>query len=196
MRRARRKGGYTLIEVMMALGVLAAGSVAIMAMLQASTRGNMEAREMTTGNQIAQRWVERLRRDSLRWTQGATGADPTLLANTVYLEDVTPPGGAAAWVIPDVPADSTELASFDYYGNDSASSMYYCTNVRLEWIYPGQAMRADVRVWWRRRGPSATGGDQLANCAAGADPESLTANGQVRMVYTSTVLRYHPRAGS
>lgn len=192
MRRARRRGGYTLIEVMMALGVLAAGSVAIMAMLQASTRGNMEAREMTTGNQIAQRWVERLRRDSLRWTRGATGADPTLLANTEYLEDVTPPGGAAAWVIPDVPAGSTELASFDYYGNDSTSSMYYCTNVRLEWIYPGQAMRADVRVWWRRRGPSATGGNQLANCASGADPESLTANRQARMVYTSTVLRYHP----
>lgn len=192
MRRARRKSGYTLIEVMMALGVLAAGSVAIMAMLQASTRGNMEAREMTTANQIAQRWVERLRRDSLSWTQGAQGADPTLLARTAYLQQVTAPGTACAWMTPELPAGSTELTSFDYYGNDSADSLYYCTNVRLEWIYPGQAMRADVRVWWRRR--SSTDGPNLANCAAGVDPESLTSDDAVRMVYTSTVLRYSPRA--
>ena len=100
---------------------------------------------------------------------------------------------------PAVPvSDPPELTSFDYYGNDSATSMHYCTNVRLAWIYPGQAMRADVRVWWRRRaGASAPAADaQLSNCAAGMTPASLTADPRVRMVYTSTVLRYHPRVGS
>jgi prepilin-type N-terminal cleavage/methylation domain-containing protein len=199
MKRKQRKAGYTLIEVLMAMGVLASGSVAIMAMLQASTRGNMEAREMTMASQLAQRWVERLRRDSLSWTQSATSADATLLANTTYLDDVVEPGSAALWVVPEVPTTSTELTSFDYYGRDSdAASAHYCTNVRLEWIYPGQAMRADVRVWWVRRagGPSSDEQAELLGCADGVDPESLTTNPNVRMVYTSTVLRYHPPGGS
>lgn len=191
MRRAKRRGGYTLIEVLMAMGVLAAGAVAIMAMITASTRGNMEAREITTGNQIAQRWIERLRRDSLNWTRGGQGADPTLLASTTYLSEVTDPGDAALWTVPAV--NGTETPWFDYYGRDTAAagSKYYCTNVRLEWVYPGQAIRADVRVWWRRSNQSDAPA-QILNCADGVDPEALTDDRWIRSVYTSTVLRFHP----
>lgn len=194
MKRRKATRGYTVVEVLMAIGVLTAGSVAIMAMLQAATRGNMEAREMTTANQLAQRWVERLRRDGLNWTRGSTTPDVTLLTNTTYLGEVPAVGGTALWYVPEPPADSTDTANFDYYGDDlvDGATPYYCTNVRLEWLYPGQAMRADVRVWWMRRG-GGVDSDQLVNCAAGTNPNTLTGDRRVRMVYTSTVIRFTPR---
>lgn len=197
-RTLRARAGYTLIEIMMAVGVLTAGSVAIMAMHQAATRGNMEARQMTTANQVAQRWVERLRRDALNWTQAANVHSPTLLTRTTYLSSVPAPGTAPAWFVPVPAATSGETAGFDFYGNDIAggAAPYYCTNVRLEWLYPGQAMRADVRVWWVRRiagtagAPAST--STLYNCAPGVDPNTLTGNRSLRMVYTSTVIRFSP----
>ncbi len=201
--RHRRSAGYTMIEVLMAIGILTAGSVAIMAMLGAATRGNMEARQITTANQLAQQWVERLRRDGLNWTRGTNTADPTLLANTTYLSQVAAPGTVPLWFVPTPSATSGETANFDYYGNDltspeSAGTPTYCTNVRLEWLYPGRVMRADVRVWFVRRVgasdtvPAGTAG--LASCAPGMNPNTLTGNRQLRMIYTSTVIRYTPRS--
>lgn len=202
-RRVKRRAGYTMIEVMMALGVLTAGSVAIMAMHQAATRGNLEARQITTANQIAQQWVERLRRDALNWTAASNGTaiDPTLLARTAYLNRVPAPGTVPSWFVPVAPtgglASATgETPNFDFYGEDVAGdgTPHYCTNLRLEWLFPGQAMRADVRVWWLRRtnGPRAATGPDLTNCAPGINPDALTGNSDVRMVYTSTVIRYTP----
>lgn len=201
VRRAKRRAGYTLIEVLMALGVLTSGSVAIMAMIQATTRGNMEARQMTTANQVAQVWLERLRRDALNWTRPSNiPGDPTLLNQTTYLQAVQTP----QWLVP-APATiaggavaTVETAGFDFYGHDLGASeaATYCTNVRLEWIFPGQAMRADVRVWWPRRTNGATEGATLPTCAPGPAPPGLTGNPDVRMVYASTVLRFTPPAGS
>lgn len=184
----------------MAIGVLTAGAVGVMALQQAATRGNMSAREMTTGSQLAQRWIERLRRDRLRWTSG-TRVVPVpvlLLDNTTYLQNVAPVSDAPQWFVPTPEVGSGESASFDFYGVDTttATEMYYCTNVRLQWLYPGRAMRADVRVWWARRG---SGSDvagaplELNGCAAGVDPNTLTGNRRTRMVYASTVLRYVAR---
>lgn len=194
----RRRAGYTLIEVMMAMGVLTAGAVGIMAMIQASTRGNLEAREMTTGNQLSQRWVERLRRDALSWQRSTRVLDPTLLARTSYLQLVPNPGGVPAWFVPVPPVGSPDTANFDFYGRNTAApaDSYYCTNVRLEWLYVGRAMRADVRVWWLRRA-SGTNTDPtrvaLAQCAPGMDPTLLGDNDwRVRMTFASTVLRHTP----
>lgn len=197
-RRSRAaRAGYTLIEVMMALGVLTAGSVAIMGMLQASTRGNMEARQMTTGNQLAQVWIERLRRDGLTWT--TTPLSPTnapqvaaTVATTTYLRRVPTAGAAEPWFVP-VPTTAGETANFDFYGADltEEATPHYCTNVRLGWVFPGQAMRADVRIWWARRS-NGTAAANVNGCQA-ADLNTLTTNPDVRMVYASTVIRYSPR---
>lgn len=196
--QGKRRAGYTLIEVMMAMGVLTAGAVGIMAMVQASTRGNLEAREMTTANQIAQRWVERLRRDSLSWQRSTRVLDPTLLARTSYLQRVPNPGAPPAWFVPAPPVGSPDTANFDFYGRNTAlaADSYYCSQVRLEWLYVGRAIRADVRVWWLRR----AGGSQtdptraaLAQCAPTMDPTLLGDNDwRVRMTFATTILRHTP----
>ena len=197
-RRSKKSAGYTMIEVMMALGVLTIGAVGLMALQTASTRGNMEAREMTVGTQLTERWVERLRMDGLNWTRHSDGIDATLLANTDYLRFVPNPGATPQWFVPAPPAPPTS-AQFDYFGNDTTtpSQMHYCTNVRLEWLYTGRALRADVRVWWLRRQAGAhTDGTRanLINCAPGTGLNALTTDNRVRMVYASTVIRWTPPA--
>lgn len=197
-RRARR-AGYTLVEVMMAIAVMTAGALAVMALHQVTTFGNMQSRQLTTATQAAQTWVERLQRDSINWTTGGPTADRSLgglntaLARTTYLRSVARPGAAATWSVP-APALATESWAFDHFGRDTriAADMRFCTNVRLQWVYPAQAMRADVRVWYMR---SHTGIDvtPFVGCAAGTDPNTLTAQLQsLSFVYTSTVLRWTP----
>lgn len=197
-RRRRTQAGYTIVEVMMALGVLTAGAVGIMAMTQASTRGNMEAREMTTATQLTTRWIERLRRDALNWTTSRRVIDPTILARTQYLRTVPDPGDASRWIIPTPPAGSPESANFDFYGRDTnvRAEMYYCSNIRLEWLYVGRSIRADVRIWWLRRQSGTQAPDltraALGQCGPGVDPNTLTNDWRVRMTYASTIVRWTP----
>ncbi|MEZ4339379.1 MAG: prepilin-type N-terminal cleavage/methylation domain-containing protein [Sandaracinaceae bacterium] len=196
-RRRRSQAGYTMIEVMMALGVLTAGAVGIMAMMQASTRGNMEAREMATATMVTQRWVERLRRDAVSWTASSRTISPVLLSRTQYLRTVPNPGTVAAWRAPVPAVTSTDSANADFYGRDTtvAAQAYFCTNVRLEWLYVGRSVRADVRTWWLRRQASSDNDPTrvaLGQCAPGTDPNTLTGDWRVRMVYASTVVRWTP----
>jgi type IV pilus assembly protein PilV len=187
---------------MMAVAVMTAGAVGIMALQQATVRGNLEARQVATGTQLASTWLERLQRDAAGWSEatlpGTSTLPPNLLAQTRYLNNVTEPGAAPLWFIPG-PSTALESASFDHWGRDTIAvgEMEYCTHVRLQWVYVGQAMRADVRVWWARRNPAATDGAALAGCAPGVDPNALTNRlRDVRFVYASTVIRWVPRAGT
>lgn len=184
----------------MAIGVLTAGAVGVMALQQAATRGNMSAREMTTGTQLAQRWIERLRRDRLSWTAGSNvvPVPSILLARTFYLSQVAAADDPPSWEIPVPDPASGESANFDFYGVDTttAADMHYCTNMRLQWLYPGRAMRADVRVWWVRRvtGSNIDGtAAGLSGCAPGQDPDDLTGDVRLSMAYASTVIRYVAR---
>lgn len=202
-RRLRtRREGYTLIEVMMAVAVMTAGAIGIMALQQATIRGNLEARQVATATQLASTWIERLQRDAVGWSEAATPGTilvpPTMLTRTRYLQAVPASGTAPLWFIPG-PSTALESSSFDHWGRDTITlgEMEYCTHVRLQWVYVGQAMRADVRVWWARRNPAATSGAALAGCAPGLDPNTLTNRlRDVRFVYASTVIRWIPRAGT
>ena len=55
MRRAR---GYTVIEVMIALTLLAIGTSGIIAMQKVTSVTNREARNLVIANQIARTWME------------------------------------------------------------------------------------------------------------------------------------------
>ena len=199
MSRPRKRAGYTLVEIMMAIAVMTAGTAGIFALQRAATVGNLEARQMSTATLIARTWLERLKRDALRWTAGGTTAASVNLTNTTYLASVPAPAAVPAWFTP-IPASLvTESYGFDHFGRDitpPSALIEYCTQMRLQWVYPGQTIRGDVRVWWHRysSGSDTNVGDasQYPNCGVGAEA-AIGNDVRVRMVNASTLLRWVPR---
>lgn len=196
MNRSRRsQAGYTMVEVLAAMGVLATGILGIVGMQTAAIGANQRAQEVTMATNLARRWQDRLRRDSYQWTQPSQSNPVSNISGTWYLSRL---GGTATtdWYVPDSPASSvaalTETPAFDYFGNDIATTdfrAYYCTHVRLTALIPNQLIRAEVRVWWFRQGgvrPSA-----YSDCARSATTAVSTDTTNIRSVYVSQTLQRH-----
>lgn len=194
-RRRRRERGYTLIEVMMAVGVMTVGAVGIMSLQQATTRGNRYARQMSVATDVTRSWVERLRRDSLMWNQqGLAG-----VAGTDYLSLIGTDPAAAAWVAPPM----TDHRAHDWQGGmteggSGDEAIVYCTELKLQWIMGNQGIRADVRTWWHKATPAleatASDGRILAGCGTPDEvtTELLSSPRRIHSVQASTILRRTP----
>lgn len=193
-RRRGKRAGYTLIEVMMAIAIITASSVALLALQEIVVRGNMDARQTTTATTIVRNTLELLRLDALYWTQSYPSAGTVTwgVGSRGFLRDA--PTAASAVPPPWRPFGVTAAApehAYDYQGRvtTTAADMFYCVETRYAWIYPGQALRADVRVWWVRAG-------QLTNAAlfAGCPAQGLTLNlTDLHSVQGTTVIRYTPQ---
>ena len=68
MRRRPNRQAFTLIEVMVSLGVMTLGAMALIALLVQIMRSNQHARHMNTALNIAQEWTDRLKEDAHSWT--------------------------------------------------------------------------------------------------------------------------------
>lgn len=186
------KRGFTLIEVMIAVGILTVGSVGILAMQQASTRGNLNARRMTTATNVARIWVERVRRDALAWTSNVSGS-PNGISATNYLQ-LTPVAGDSGWFAPASP-DPTESYGHDWHGQDTSveGDIRYCTHINTRWVVVNQVARVDIRTFWYRRGDGNQ--DLFPNCGAGGGEaavgvELATLSPRVHAIYASTLVRW------
>lgn len=204
LRSKKAQQGFTLIEVMMAMAIMTVGALGIMAMGQAATRGNMEARQMTVATEVNRMWVERLRRDTLNWTNNQPGGGAGTVASTNYFAAVPPIAGAVGpWFAPVAPAGTGESFAFDWFGRDTTTvpQMTYCTHVRLSWVRVNDTVRAEARTFYRRRGAGVDGvvADQrlFPNCAAAGGEALVTAElalstSRVKAVYATTLLRFQP----
>ncbi len=156
----KRPRGYTIIEVMIALTLLAIGTTGIIAMQKVTTVTNRDAKNLTVANQIARTWMERLRTDAVQWNNPSGSNGNSDLAETTWLKQIE--SNAGNWFRPADDVKGSPTA--DVFGNDvrdvDADSGSFCTNVRLNWLYgPAQAgvappllLRAEVRVYWLRDG--------------------------------------------
>ena len=192
--------GFTLLEVMIAIGIMTVGSLGILSMHHAVSGANRSAHEMNTALAITERWIERVDRDSLSWSE--PGINSSTLTGTTYLAPLAATTTGTNWFTP-APALSTESYGFDYFGNDTstASEIKYCTNLRLSWIRQGSSARVDIRTFWYRAGHmpgTATHPDWVSGSNfRGADCDAATADGwgigtapNVDAVFASTVVQW------
>ncbi len=190
--RKRRSLGFTLIEVMIAIGILTVGSVGILAMQQATTRGNMNARRMSTATSVTRIWVERIRRDTLKWRSN-TGMG---FGATDYIQ-ATPPNTDSGWFAPQPPVEFPgESYAFDWHGNDEGNppDMRYCVHINTRWVVPNEVARVDVRTFWYKRS-DIVDQDLFPNCNSGGGEAAVTAelnspNPRLHAVYASTLVRW------
>ncbi len=197
MRRRSQRQGFTLVEVMVSLGVMTIGAMAILAMQQQIIRGNVHARQVTTATQIAQNVIERLKMDAVGWN--APGVPP---AACEYLKNVTPGTIGNFQTLPFVVQANGGVTrfqsnAFDYYGDDldmqagAPADLHYCASYRLSFVYANnRIIRADVRVWWPRDGEAAIRTDYplCVDDNATLNPGGSAIN-RYHIVYLSTVIR-------
>jgi prepilin-type N-terminal cleavage/methylation domain-containing protein len=203
-----RRQGFTLVEVMVSLGVMTVSAMGLFALQGQATRSNGRARDMTMASQIAQNVIERLKMDGLVWNTISPG-DTTDVANTVTLRNITGATPGNFMTLPERSSPRLGVTvpvsnAFNQAGEDVLTTgasttvlatIKYCASMRLAWVYEThRVMRADVRVWWSKESPSRSITDDFAGCA---DDNSKLAPGGSRyddyhVVYLSTVIRPHP----
>lgn len=182
MTRRRRARGYTLVESMAAVAVVAVGATGVVAMQKSVLIGNRNGKNLAVANAIAQTWAERLRVDAMAWNDPNGVAD---LAETRWLN-----GGFGQWFIPNeivgIASPDADLMGADIFpgdtgpGPNNAPVSAFCTHVRLQRLYP-QLIRAEIRVFWERGGtPLPDNCQNLDMNAVGSD------SGRYGFVYVTT----------
>jgi type IV pilus assembly protein PilV len=174
-----------MIEVMMALALLAVGASGVVAMQKATVVGNASAKSISTGTALATRWAERLRLDAMVWNTLVPLND---IGETRWLKTVI--ASPNVWNLPPstpltVSPDADPIGADIVAANDEAVTAY-CTHIAFRQITP-KMVSAVVRVTWRRD-------NSIMDCS-GADmfiPE--TDLGRYGAVYVTTGLmtQEHP----
>jgi type IV pilus assembly protein PilV len=149
--------GYTMIEVMIALTLLAVGTSGVIAMQKVTAVANRDAKTLVVATQVARTWLERLRADATQWNHPSLTSDVSDMADTRWLKAVN-----GVWFRPTDDVAGSPTA--DALGNDvrdtDIANGAFCSNVRLTWLYgppsstlpPPYLIRAEVRVYWLRQG--------------------------------------------
>ena len=168
--------GYTVVELMMSLSVLAIGVSGIIAMQKVTVASNQHAKNLAIATAIAEAWADALAADSSSWNSD------TDLGSTTWLSAV--PDANPAWTRP---AHSNTLSfgpGFSALG-DPVTDMTlarFCTNVRLTWVrrtdqVPGSGLiRAEVRVFWKRDNAFTQNAIPANVCAVSNTPSTVEEN--------------------
>ena len=200
MKRApQRPRGYTAIEVMISMAVLAIGAAAVMTMQRGAVQGNLDARRIDTANSIARLWMERLRSDAMLWTlpnsRNPNPGSDNRVTNAPLLAVVDGEWHAPMGRLGEA-SDNVALISpgFDLLGRDlpqgdlsDTNTPAFCAQVRLTWLIPNDFIRAEVRVFW----PRGSGVPMGLNCGTDAAVQTLDANvhDKYRFVHTASAIR-------
>jgi Tfp pilus assembly protein PilV len=182
--------GFTAVEVLIAMTIMFIGAAAVMTMQKTSIQGNLDARRADVATSIARAWVERIRRESMRWTQPSASSAASNLAAVTGLNT----GALGTWFRPtsdmiaggesNPSAVETASYAFDILGRDLAqadinataptpNNVEFCTEARITALLAGAAYRVDVRVIWPRgthtvpNAASATNFTKFFPCVAG-----------------------------
>ena len=192
--------GYTSVEVLIAMTLLAIGAAGVIGMQRATIQGGEDARRFDMATNIANEWLSRLQKDAAFWRtqQDLTLPDTMGFNNTMWMKNIDACANKFCTIPMPAGAPDGLSPAFDVFGRDLPSgttAAYYCVQYRLTWIAsPGPApynrplnpsalMRAEVRVWWNRLEK-----DPIGDCTA-PPAEAIPVNPPFHMVYAATALR-------
>jgi len=194
--RARRRRGYTAVELLMAISIFAIGVSGIIAMEKVTVSANQHAKQLAIATHVAEAWLDQLNTDAALWTHPSPGQNLSNITNAQWLSQAAA-GNNTAWFRPAYSAQRAFGAGFDIYGSPlpdtDVADQVYCTHIRLTWLYPETAgnglLRAEVRVFWQRNGQGGTV-DGQALCAPGTAANLIEGAGQkYHFVYQTTAIK-------
>jgi type IV pilus assembly protein PilV len=197
-RRAHGSGGYTVIEILLAMTLLTIGAAGVMSMQKASIQGNLDARRTDVAIAIGRMWMERIRKDAMAWT-----VPGGVSFNNAGLLSYSNGASANKWVVPSVYLPATSpLASispgFDILGRDvptvagltsATNPPFFCVQLRESWVVGDNTtvdgmIRVDLRVVWRRGISTSAFADSACNVTT-----DYLDGSQYATLYLSTIAR-------
>lgn len=146
----RQSAGYTAIEVLMSMSVLAVGVIGIFSMEKVTVSSNVHAKNLSIATHIAQGWLGTLEAEAMRWD---TSPD-ALSLRTTWL-GAGP--GEPQWFRPTFSGAAGYGPEFDELGNPVQTDGRFCVDLRLSPLNGAAAeaegtgmRRVEVRVYWLR----------------------------------------------
>ncbi len=137
-RKAKREQGMTLIELMLAISMLAVGLIGVLALLLAAIGGNTRNKLDTSGTMLAQMVIDKI------------AAQPASLGANMNIQDCNPAGGTI-WAIATASAASPgNGATLDGNGNIDFTTTYASVPLGYKMAYVtcganGQQITYEVR---------------------------------------------------
>ncbi len=196
------RAGYTMVEVMMGLAILAVGATGIISLQQFTIRGAQNGRASVTAANVASTWVERLRTEAIDWNN-PDNSDLSAMTG-VYLKELikvanVPATAVGTWV--NLP-DNAQTILGENASTAIADDAAFCTHFRGTWLGPAgttDTLRLEVRTFWAKSGRSVDAECTLAANAfdaAFADPNAtVTVNtiarnrGEYGVLYLTAIIR-------
>jgi Tfp pilus assembly protein PilV len=188
MKRRSRARGYTVVELMMALGVFTMGAVGVFAMQRITLNSNQHAKNLTLASGIAQAWLGQLSADASLWRSGGTESGTDWLKSVIAAPDT--------WQLPTDNAALIDSRGFGRAFNVRGEAVaptdnpVFCVHIRLTPLFIAPAgnglTRTDVRVFWPREGVAPVAGD----CTnAGTIDEVASSLDRYHFVYRTGAVR-------
>lgn len=152
--RASRRG-YTAVEVLMSMSVLAVGVLGVFSMEKVTLASNIHAKNLAIATHIGQGWIGVLEAEATLWD----ATDKSILRTSWLSTAPTTPD----WFRPSYVGGSNFGPEFDELGNPVGDEGPFCVDLRI-WplttaVEDSQGMglqRVEVRVFWVRDHASAT----------------------------------------
>jgi prepilin-type N-terminal cleavage/methylation domain-containing protein len=150
--------GYTIVELVMSLSVLAIGASGVIAMQKVAISSNRHAKEMAIASRIAEGWADQLALDASIWTINPAGN--STIASTTWL-NLADPTQTVDWFGPAFDPLRNYGAAFGALGNpidpgQRPGLIRFCAQLRFAYLHsptlptPGHGViRAQIRVFWQ-----------------------------------------------
>jgi type II secretory pathway pseudopilin PulG len=194
-KRAPGEGGYTAVELLMAISIFGIGVSGIIAMEKVTSVSNAHAKNLAIATHIAESWLDMLATDANTWTAPGLPGAIGLVGNTTWLKDVSTNANTAnSWKLPGYSNILAFGPAFDALGDPinpaSATPVAFCSHLRLSWLYrptpSGNGLiRAEVRVFWLKDGQEFAGD----MCSTGQVPNVGAARDAFHFVQKITAIR-------
>ncbi len=148
--RRRRAAGYTVVEILISMAVLAVGVIGIIATQKVTVASNTNAKNLALATQIAQSWLGVLEAEAALWGEGGG------LTRTTWLRQGA---GTTDWFRPDYDGTRIFGPAFDALGNpvltqDQDPNARFCADLRFSPLNNTAnntgLLRVEVRVIWLR----------------------------------------------
>jgi type IV pilus assembly protein PilV len=201
--RRRLARGYTIVELIMSLSVLAIGVSGVIAMQKVTVSSNRNAKDLAVATRIAEAWADQLNADASLWTIDQGGNSTRATTSWLKLAD---PTQTVDWFIPAYSATSTFGPAFGPLGtpvdpSTSAGFAHFCAHIRFAFLHSettptagNGAIRAQVRVFWLRDDSAVDLPASARGNLCSVDASTFDANiGAFQVVYLTTAVRQTPQ---